>query len=184
MTPIKHLMVDIETLSHQPDAAIIAIGAVTFTEDEILSQFEMQIDPVWTHGHRSVSTMEWWNKQDEQVRSRMFRGKQLPGDVCRRFSNFIELNQPKYVWANAPTFDLVILRNYFRECRLEFPISFRMERCFRTLKAMADEVFDGTLPYPSNSFGKHDALSDAMYQANTTQIILKVIRGSRPELTR
>lgn len=174
MPSTRHLMIDLETLSAEPTAAVIAIGAVTFTEDEIISQFEAQIDPVWTPGHRSVSTMDWWNKQEAGVRARMFSGRMPPDVICRRFSDYLGASQPSFVWANAPTFDLVIIRHFYKQAGLEFPLSHRIERCYRTLLAVAQ---DRGYVKPESSEGRHDALADALYQARVTRDILRGFRA-------
>lgn len=178
MSATKHLMIDIETLSSEPTAAVIAIGAVTFTEDEIVSQFEAQIDPVWTPGHRSVSTMEWWNKQDAGIRARMFSGKMLPEELCRRFSNYVEVNQPRQIWANAPTFDITIMRHFYERAGLKFPMHHKIERCYRTIKAIA---LDNGYKLPPFHTDAHDALADALYQAKVAQELLKFFRALGPQ---
>lgn len=180
MSSTRHLMIDIETLSSEPTAAVIAIGAVIFTEEEIVSQFEAQIDPVWTPGHRSVSTMEWWNKQDIGVRARMFSGKMLPEELCRRFSNYLDANQPRTIWANAPTFDITIMRHFYSQVGLKFPLHHRIERCYRTIKEIAMEHGYVPPPYPAQA---HDALADAMHQAGVAQQLLRFFRAIGPQFT-
>ena len=66
-------MVDLETYSELPTAAIASIGAVKFdpTTRTILDEFYCTIDPISCKGyglHFSKNTLDWWKTQPVEVR--------------------------------------------------------------------------------------------------------------------
>jgi len=163
------IMVDIESLSSEPDGAIIAIGLVQFNQEEILDEYEILIDPQLAIGHRSTSTLEWWNRQDPKVYEKMMSGELTPWDACEEMVEIIAEWGSKIMWANAPTFDISMLRLLFKICDVRFPIKFNKEMDFRTLKNLT------SIDY-SAAYGKrkaHDAVDDAKAQARAVQIIRK-----------
>ena len=165
-------MVDIETLSSQSDAAVIAIGLCLFDEKEIIDSTEILIDPVLAPGHRDPDTYRWWCEQDSQVFNRMLSGDLPPWNACGAMAQVIEEWNPKTLWANPPSFDIIILRNLFRVYNIEFPIHYTKERDFRTMKAFAKQMgIDYSAPYDERT--AHDAESDAICQAKALQIILR-----------
>lgn len=170
----KRICVDIETMSSAPDAAVIAIGACSFNDSAILNTFEILIDPADATLYGSVSplTMEWWGKQEPTIRQRMFSGTDTAEGACNRFSTWCKAQKAEEAWANSPCFDISILRNLYKQLKLDFPIHFREERCIRTIYALAKEheIYYGTAYATDRS--AHDALSDAVTQARAVQICL------------
>ena len=166
-------MTDIETLSSRNDAAVIAIGFCVFDKVQILDKIELLIDPQLAIGHRDPRTIQWWEEQDEHVRMKMFSGMISPWEACQQLVDFFDVyNKCKEVWANPPQFDHVILRHLFDECGVKCPWHYRVERDFRTLKAIAHQhSIDYQRAY--EGIDKHDALSDAMAQAHAVMIIEK-----------
>jgi exodeoxyribonuclease VIII len=165
-------MVDIETISSKPDAAVLAIGACVFTLDTIGETFEVIIDAkrAVQYGREDQSTRDWWASQDPHVRARMFGGTVDPVDAAQRFAEFVKRERVREVWANAPTFDCIILRHFFERTGVACPWHFRDERCARTVMNEAKEY---GLNY-SRAYADakaHDALSDAIAQAKAVQII-------------
>ena len=165
-------MVDIETLSSQPDAAVIAIGLCLFDDKEILDSTEILIDPRFTPGHRNQDTLRWWNEQDPEVFRKMMSGTMMPWTAIEYMSSILQDWGVKTMWANPPTFDISILRHLYGIYDEEFPIHFSKERDFRTMKTFAREMnIDYSAPYAERS--AHDAESDAIAQAKALQIILR-----------
>ncbi|KPL28079.1 MAG: hypothetical protein AMJ72_05405 [Acidithiobacillales bacterium SM1_46] len=169
------LMTDIETLSSRNDAAVIAIGICAFDEHEIFDSMEILIDPALAIGHRNPETVRWWSEQEPHVREKMFSGTLPPWAACDMLARFCGIyKNAKEIWANPPQFDLIILRHLFDECGVKFPMHYRTERDFRTLKALAHQR---GIDYQSAYEGidKHDAKDDAIAQAKATQIILRAL---------
>ena len=161
-----HAMVDIETLSTKNDAAVIAIGLVAFDHIHIMQGYEILIDPQLAIGRRDQSTIDWWSKQDPAIRERMWSGKKDPWQACHEFIEIQREIGAKMIWANAPQFDIVILRSLFEACELEFPYKFFNERDFRTVKGLAKKW---GFSNPIEKKNAHSALDDAIYQAQCLQ---------------
>ena len=165
-------MIDIETLSSKPDAAVIAIGICLFDEVEVLESAEILIDPRLAPGRRDKSTLAWWNSQDPEVFRKMMSGTEPPWEACHYLAEIIEDWNAKVMWANPPTFDISIMRHLYEVVDIPFPIHFTGERDFRTLRKIADlHKVDYREPYAQRT--AHDAESDAVCQAHALQIILR-----------
>ena len=180
MSRPTHVMVDIETLSTKKNAVIVSIGAVRFDPRATLEEpvklpnwfYSIVGVPSQQHRHIEPSTLSWWFKQNESARKAVEEAL-----VCRehytaaldRFAEWLLVGgEPQAIWANSPSFDLVILRDAFENTELRgstprtCPWSFRAERDFRTLR----RLFPGT---GSGACNAHNALADAAWQARTTQ---------------
>jgi hypothetical protein len=164
-------MLDLETLSTRNNAAIAAIGAVIFDEQNIINRFEAYLDLRLVPGHRDLETLDWWGKQDPAVRAKVFSGSEDPWKAISRFSLWMMTHKPHEVWANSPAFDCVILRNLCESIGRTAPWNFREERDFRSLTSLAkSKGISYSKAY--ENIVKHDPLSDAYAQANAIQIIL------------
>lgn len=161
MTP--HIMLDCETLGVGNEPVLLSIGAVKFTADEIVDRFHVAIDPETCQlfGLKiNASTVMWWLEDDRQpARAALLAQERhaLP-DALRGFAQW--LGDPAPVWGNGATADNVWLRNAFRAIGDDCPWSYRLDRCYRTVKNLAPAGLE-----PSNSGVAHDALDDAVWQA-------------------
>jgi hypothetical protein len=173
MKVLKHLMLDIETMSSAPDAAVIAIGARLFTHEGLSKGFEVFIDTNAASHIGSVSdeTMQWWSKQD--VREQVFNGTCHPADAFFRFTEFVRLHKPDTIWANSPSFDVVIMRHLAKQVGLTFPFHYRDERDCRTLYWMGRELEIECEDLWNNMDRRgHMPLDDATTQAEVAARIL------------
>ena len=94
-------------------------------------------------------------------------------------NNFIG-NDTKRVWANGPSFDLVILRDAFKGIHMKPIWHFRQERCMRTIMDEAREIGATKADLPELPKGtKHDALDDAVRQAILVSTAHRCIAGIR-----
>ena len=114
-----HAMIDIETLDTAPSSTVLSVGAVKFDPYNTNDPHERTL---WRPGvdeqleggrTTSESTLEWWAKQDANVRESTFtEDGRIP--LSQFFS---ELN--KYlvgvdkIWCQGPQFDMVILEHMF-----------------------------------------------------------------------
>ncbi len=165
-------MVDIETLSSKPDAAVIAIGLCLFDETGVLDTHQILIDPRLAPGHRDSDTLDWWNRQDPDVFRKMMSGERTPWDACDEMYDVCRHDwQSRTIWANAPTFDISILRHLFNTYGIDFPFHFSKEMDYRSVKALAKaQGIDFNAPLEERS--AHDAESDAIAQAKALLIML------------
>lgn len=174
---MNNLMIDIETLSTQPNAAICAIGAVFFepSSGKIGPSFYQTIDPRTSQArgaHISADTVMWWLRQDKEPISELVSAKSHEFEAIFDFANFIEKTFPENtkatlkVWCKGGSFDFPILKSAFERASLEgvpmLPWNFWNERCLRSLLDVAGTI--GYAPHPRRTVA-HNAVTDATYQA-------------------
>lgn len=174
---MNHLMIDIETLSTQPNAVICAIGAVFFepSTGKIGPSFYQTIDPRTSQNcgaHISADTVMWWLKQDKEPISELVDARSHELDVVLDLSAFIEDTFPETtrkslkVWCKGGSFDFPIIKSAFERSSIQGlptpPWHYWNECCFRSLLAVAGVI--GYAPHPRRSVA-HNALTDAIYQA-------------------
>jgi hypothetical protein len=163
------IMLDLETLSTKPDATVLTFGACKFNpyRQEDIDKgiyFRINVDEQITLG-RDVddSTVEWWSKQAEDVREEALGD----GDRITLEQFTKELNRfivgAKNIWAQGPVFDIVILENLYRQLGLPCPWQFWQIRDSRTLLSTHGD------PREKNKVGLHNALEDAVSQAQAVQ---------------
>lgn len=168
-----HVMLDLETMGTGNEAAIIAIGAAKFDPEgsDIIEAFYVRVslESSLAAGMKiDGSTVMWWlgEERAEARRALLATEAQHIEDALFGFSQwFGDSSQP--VWGNGATFDNVILRNAYAKLMLPAPWSYRDDRCYRTVKALAPHI------EPVTSIGvEHQALDDAKYQARHLQAIV------------
>ena len=162
------VMIDLETASTEPTAAILAIGAVQFDRSsrKIVSEFYTAVAPASSindHGlHVDGDTFLWWLKQHESARKALYDAVRSPALGVALFELTFALKGSGYrVWGKSSAFDLVVLRNAFKAAEMVPPWSWRLERCYRTIREERDP--DGELFVPPEI--PHHALHDARAQA-------------------
>lgn len=164
------VMLDLETMSTESNAAIIAIGAVKFDPKtkQITDRFYTRVDLQSCKDAGldiSASTVMWWLQQSEAARSE-FKGQlpplrtalagftawmgKMPGDIGHTS-----------VWGNGATFDNVILTNAYSAVGIERPWKYNKDRCYRTIKSLFPNVKTPETP----ALVAHRADHDAEYQA-------------------
>lgn len=163
-------MLDLETLGNKPRSVIVAIGAVTFWNGEIVSRFYERVDAkscVDVGLRVDVDTVMWWLKQADEARLEITKpGAPLP-DVLLRFSTW--LPKDAQVWGNGAAFDNVLLADAYDACVLKRPWAFWNDRCYRTMKSLYPNV------EMDRSGTHHNALDDAESQAKHLMKVFKHI---------
>jgi len=167
------VMLDLETLATTPDCVILTFGAVKFDpfdSTKPLDQgiyFRVNVDEQIALGRRvDESTVEWWGTQNEAVREEALgeHDRVSLEDFARELNKFIA--NANRVWAQGPTFDIVILENLYRQLKKPTPWQFYKVRDSRTLlKALGDDREPGEL--------LHNALADCVSQAQAVQSAVK-----------
>lgn len=168
---MRDLMIDIETMGKSPNGAIIAIGAVFFDirTGETKGRFSLPVDLESAQElgmEIDASTVLWWFNQSVQAISMWNTKQNVTLQVA--LEEFIawygrNAQNKTSVWANAPTFDLDIMRNAFRLANLGTPWHFKQERCVRTLVQLARDMGYNPRMEPRNSLA-HSAIDDCEYQ--------------------
>jgi hypothetical protein len=157
-------MIDIETLSTEPNAFILSISAIKFdivTGKEI-AHFDAIIADNQNKRSISKSTMDFWmhpanNSVYNNTQSR--EKWQLNFALCA-LNKLI--GEDDFVWANSPSFDLVILKNAYAQYGIKSNIDFRNEMCLRTL----NNLFPKVRKNMENIGTDHNSLDDCRFQIN------------------
>lgn len=173
-TPL-HIMLDLETASLEPNAAILQIGAVVFSGPESSAEFNTYVSLASCEAegmHVSQATLDWWDRQNPQLRARVFGGTTPIADALESFHEWVESLERKYgtaahLWSNGADFDLPILKSAYQIFG-EYPFNFRNHRCYRTISAL-DESLKKKFVNPL----AHDALDDALYQAKVAADVMR-----------
>lgn len=162
------ICLDIETMGTHPDSAIVAIGAVEFSLSELKTGevFYTTIDLESCANvcmRMDASTVIWWMKQSDEAR-RAITGRGVPvGEALLSFRDFLWKCGPAdeiKVWGNGPSFDNAMLASAYRRLGIDQPWKYVNDRCVRTMMGMFPSV-----PKPPRAGTHHNALDDAVYQA-------------------
>lgn len=168
------VMVDLETMSTESNASIIAIGAVKFWlnvkqeefgEDQLFYT-AVSLDSSQEAGlHIKADTVMWWLAQEPEARN-AFKNPVSLASALNAFSRFVP-SKETYIFGNGAAYDNVVLHNAYKAINLKYPVSYKYDVCYRTLSKLSDV---GPLPFEGT---KHNALHDAMAQTRHLMAILE-----------
>jgi len=168
-------MVDIETLDTTATAVVVSIGAVLFDPNkegpifpsdtlyEVL-RLQPQIDVGRTV---SADTLKWWMQQAPEARNVFNVHAVAPVTALSNFGAFC--TNAEGVWGNGSDFDNAILASAIKSFDLQ-GWRYSRNRCFRTLKNLG-KTRDFVEPVRKGTH--HNALDDAIYQAEYLQAVVK-----------
>lgn len=177
---MKSIMVDNETLGVDADACIISIGAVKFDlaagkiDDEGF-YVSISIASNLAAGRQiSEETLKWWMKQPAAAQQVFHEPKIALPDALDALRTWIGKEEAE-IWSNGAVFDIPMLQHAYAQLGEHTPWKFWNARCYRTYK---------TLPGASNvklpaAGVKHNALSDAVAQAEGAIAIYKALFGKK-----
>jgi DNA polymerase III epsilon subunit-like protein len=188
---VQNVMIDMEFLDTRPTAAILSIGAVKFDTEtgKLGDTFSVNVSPddcTRRHGMTiSSETVKWWLDQDPKAIKAAFAiDKAMMLELALvKLANFLSgIPIEKRVIYSQGSLDLEILKFAWTKLpdpNATIPWHFRNERDSRTLANLFPEV---SVP---NVGSHHNALDDAIYQANLVMAIHKHIRElSQPSSTK
>lgn len=169
------IMIDLETLSTDVDCAILSIGACRFNIDSIDNEGFYRVVTIQSNidegRHISPSTLVWWLDQDAKAKAVFKDPTAIP--LGQALDELREWIGPDFgnvrVWGNGSDFDISALKHAYN--RQDPPWIFWNVRCFRTMKNLAQAK---TVVAPKNH-GAHNALFDAIAQAQHLQLIWKAL---------
>lgn len=187
------ISIDIETLSSRPNAAILQIGACVFdrtVQDHIGETFSVNVSQIdmWPFNgrfHIDADTVAWWMSQEDAARQSVTAKPAYTiftalSRLCSWFENVGFKPEYKdisrYVWANSPSFDLVILRHALAVTNHKVPWHFRQEMCMRTITMLARNKTGQKIEIKTEGT-RHTALDDAIYQARVIQMAYRQLMG-------
>src|SRR6185436_4473667 len=162
------VMLDLETLASSEDAAIIQIAAVAFDPLTGVISAEFNVYVRFPIGRIDPGTVFWWMQQNaastvaKACEAAAFDTK----DALKSFSSWVSsLGAIAGVWSLPASFDLPVLSSSYSKAGLGKPWHYRLERCARTVLALAG--YRGKdrpdVPKPAG-YLQHDALSDCRMQ--------------------
>lgn len=183
---LDHCSIDLETLGTRYNAAIISIGVQQFNPDsgKLGATFykEIDFDSAIKAGRPTGDTIRWWMTQDEKAR-RIFARSPEKVSVAQALDELATwmrgmAGAPK-VWGNGAGFDITILEHAYDNgsVGLKEPWHFTNIRDMRTIVDAADLA---PVDYPERKGVHHNALDDAIFQAQVISLAWQKCRGVKP----
>lgn len=181
-----NIMMDIETTGVRPGCRVLSIGLVEFDEKGTIDSLLVHPKLSDQVGVDDGKTMGWWDTQSAEAKS-VFADNHVLGESVENtykiIKTFIDdlvdarksLSQglekvDVCIWGNGATFDNSIVQHMFYAKGLPIPWNTFGDRCYRTAINMLGR------PSLQRSGVHHNALDDAMYQANC---LIKAIKNAR-----
>jgi hypothetical protein len=169
-------MIDCETLGTAADSVILSLGAV---------RFDLESDDIDDEGfYRSISvesnldykrriqedTLIWWLDQSSEAKAVFTEPKETLQTALCEFSDWLG-DDKACVWSCGADFDLPMVAHAYRQIIVDVPWKFWNSRCYRTYKNLpgAERI---KVPRQGTH---HNALQDAIYQAQHLQAIHKAL---------
>lgn len=167
----QQVMLDLETWGTGNKAVIISIGAVRFDETELYDRFHVAIEPASCMRvglEVDAGALLWWlsPELDEPRKAWLNLERTDLASALDGFALWLGAPPIAALWGNGSTFDNIILRSAYEAVGMEYPVRYRQDACYRTLKYRAPDiklVREGT---------HHSALDDAISQAKHLQEIV------------
>lgn len=182
---VTDIMIDTEFLSLTYDAHILSIGIVAwditaekFTPLDSTHQFPSLDSQTPFKAKIDQGTLVWWLQQSIEARGGIAHGQKI---LYRNIVNvfwtifyfFQDHKEVKRVWSHGAVCDLPLLKHWYDKLGMEVPWDYRTPRDTRTL-------FEAIGHTPKRNYGEgvaHDALSDAMAQAEQVHTAWKLRRN-------
>jgi hypothetical protein len=173
------VMLDLETLGKAAGCTVLAIGACTFTPEQGPGDVfyeHLNIDQQVAFGLKmNPETVLWCMAQSDAARQSILGGQMKAkslGDVLYEFEQWYARVGGTAIWGNGADFDLPILGALYDVVGRKRPWAYNAGRCMRTIFSLI-----GVKPgaFGSTNALAHDALADAIYQANETAAAMRYI---------
>ena len=167
------VMIDIETLSTNYDAALLSIAAVKFNPfdktEALYEEFQLFVDIEDCKDKGctiSEDTMTWWQTQPEEVRKINFESQPRLSltEALSQLSSFCR--GVKRYWCQGMNFDPIVLENAYKIVGLKPEWKFWEWRDSRTISRLIH--FTNIPKKPKNA---HDAIEDCKYQIQVVQTV-------------
>lgn len=181
---MSDVMIDLETLGTKNDCVVVSIGACKFNpekqkiESTFYMIFEMQ-DQLDRGRVIQADTLKWWFRQENAAQKVFHDQAKNPTMILNTFATWLKTVSPNSkelkVWGNGSTFDISIMEHMYNQYNIKCPWPYNgvMDlRTFRRFMANNDKV--------PNLGTKHNALDDAIAQAEFVMNYLKPIQSQEP----
>lgn len=190
MSDRYQIMIDIETLGRKPGSVVLSVGAAVMDMEElvIVDQAYWVLDTKeQQHCNMDPDTVIWWMHQSDDARAafRKLGPKTNAADFKTELQQLFDKYHTKTPWANGTNFDLPILGQYIYgfyhfpgELDEVVPWGYRWQD-MRSLATAMSEVMPYSQFYNANGGTAHNALDDAIRQANYVLEVKKWIRARK-----
>lgn len=182
---VAHIVLDLETLSTQPNALVLSIGAIGLNKHgEILSgsEFHLALDQQdqANRRHVSLNTIRWWEGQCEEAQAASFKAptshQAFVANALTTFKDYVAQwtgCDVVCVWGNGCSFDNVILASLYQDWGMEAPWKFWNDRDMRTITSIFPNL--KAMPFEGiKHHAQHDAMHEAKQLAKAIQLLRKV----------
>lgn len=179
---MKRFSLDIESLSLEPDALVLSVGAVLFDgqSGQLGPEYYAALDGFDQQDlygrHISFSTSSWWMNQAaiDPATSDAFENRMSVKAALDGLNDFVQAQltdaaEPVEFWFQGPQFDAVALGGLYRAAGIVVPWRYNWVRDLRTLLALGrnhgvtEEVIAAGID--PHAYHPHHALDDAKMQA-------------------
>ncbi len=170
---MTHGMIDLETLSTNPDATILTVGGVKFSPHNSVEPsqgmyFRVDVDSQTSMGREVMpETLDWWATQPKEI------SDEALGDENRISLEEMVKTINKWsvgvdvFWCQGPLFDYAILQNLYKQLGHPCPWQYWQIRDSRTLFSLVPRDLN------EKRTGLHNALEDCYFQARKVQKVYK-----------
>ena len=169
-----HAMIDLETLSTNPNATILTVGGVKFdpytkTEPSQGMYFRVDVDSQTEMGRDVMQdTLDWWGRQDPEIMEEALGDKdRISLDEMVKTINKWCVGVDVF-WCQGPLFDYAILQHLYKQMETPVPWNYWQIRDSRTVFNMMPQD-----PRKGMQTDLHNALADCYYQAKCLQKVYK-----------
>ena len=168
-----HAMIDLETLSTNPEAVILTVGGVkfdphSFTEPSQGMYFRVDVDSQTAMGREVMQeTLDWWSTQPKEISEEALGEKdRIPTEEMIKRINKWSVGVDVF-WCQGPLFDYAILQNIYKQLGHPVPWQYWQIRDSRTLFSLVPRDLN------EKRTGLHNALEDCYFQARKVQKVYK-----------
>ena len=166
-------MIDLETLSTNPNATILTVGGVKFdpytmAEPSQGMYFRVDVDSQTEMGRDVMQeTVNWWSKQPKEISDEAFSDDNRASldDMIKKINKFSV--GVDVFWCQGPLFDYAILQDIYKQLGYPVPWQYWQIRDSRTLFSLVPKDPD------EERTGLHNALEDCYFQAKKVQRVYK-----------
>lgn len=180
---MNNCMLDTESMGTDPDAALVAIGAVMFDENGGLGATFYRTIHLATSVNAGfkiepAAVLFWLGQPDEARNAILFNALPM-ADVMQEFADWLTTQCRRddvMVWGCSPAFDCIKVEAHCKAVGVRTPWLYFNERCYRTIRER-NRVVEA-----DERTGLHNALDDAKHQAQHLIKIRKyhAAKKSRP----
>jgi|TARA_A100001011_G_scaffold380942_1_gene448850 exodeoxyribonuclease VIII len=168
-----HAMIDLETLSTNPNATILTVGGVKFdpytnAEPSQGMYFRVDVNSQTDMGRDVMQdTVNWWSKQPKEISDEAFGDDNRISlhDMIKKINKFSV--GVDVFWCQGPLFDYAILQDIYRQLGYPVPWQYWQIRDSRTLFSLVPRDVN------EKRTGLHNALEDCYFQAKKVQKVYK-----------